>query len=309
LLDTQAASIDFKALKIAKKKNQEEEEAQEKEQKRLEKQKKRRSWNLKNYHRKIVESEEEESTVDAHDETSKKEDSEEDSSDSSSDCDMSEFVSPIGPTTTTSGCMGLNMEGLRSSSSSRAILLQPFAEETILPTQDLMEKRTPPIIGETYIQPFKHPNIQTFKVASWQIPKIIDDTVPELVQQTPTSPSSALADNMQHMKIVVSGVPEVVQQIFDDSVSAGRNIEELWQETTGTSFTKQAVEEQKKLLEPFSKAAAVKVAERSLYLAKVKQEKKVKATLLPIKPEPEQTLPKTTVFAYPMNSEGVILID
>jgi hypothetical protein len=280
LLDTQAASIDFKALKIAKKKKQEEEEAQEKEQKRLEKQKKRRSWNLKNYHRKIVESEEEESTVDAHDETSKKEDSEEDSSDSSSDCDMSEFVSPIGPTTT-SGCMGLNMEGLRSSSSSRAILLQPFAEETILPTQDLMEKRTPPII----------------------------DTVPELVQQTPTSPSSALADNMQHMKIVVSGVPEVVQQIFDDSVSAGRNIEELWQETTGTSFTKQAVEEQKKLLEPFSKAAAVNVAERSLYLAKVKQEKKVKATLLPIKPEPEQTLPKTTVFAYPMNSEGVILID
>jgi len=276
LLDTQAASIDFKALKIAKKKKQEEEEAQEKEQKRLAKQKKRR---------KIVESEEEESTVDAHDETSKKEDSEEDSSDSSSDCDMSEFVGPIDETTT-SGCMGLNMEGLKSSSSSRSILLQPFAEEaleTILPAQDIMEKRTPT--------------------------PIIDDTVPELVQQTPTSPSSALADNMQQMQIVVSGVPDVIQQIFDDSVSAGQNIEELWQETTGTSFTKHSVEEQRKLLEPFSKAAALNVAERSLYLTKVKQEKAVKPTLLPIKPEPERTLPKTTVFAYPMNSEGVILID
>jgi hypothetical protein len=309
LLDTQAASIDFKALKIAKKKKQEEEEAQEKEQKRLEKQKKRR---------KIVESEEEESTVDAHDETSKKEDSEEDSSDSSSDCDMSEFVSPIGPTTTTSGCMGLNMEGLRSSSSSRAILLQPFAEETILPTQDLMEKRSPPLPTKATCISYEDSEFlrrwfglkdQLGTKLLTDTTPIIDDTVPELVQQTPTSPSSALADNMQHMKIVVSGVPEVVQQIFDDSVSAGRNIEELWQETTGTSFTKQAVEEQKKLLEPFSKAAAVNVAERSLYLAKVKQEKKVKATLLPIKPEPEQTLPKTTVFAYPMNSEGVILID
>jgi hypothetical protein len=273
LLDTQAASIDFKALKLAKKKQQEEEAerlAQEKAQKRLGKPKKRR---------KVVESEEEESTVDAHAPEKTSQDSDEDSSSSSDMTDVG--------TIETSGCSGLNMDVLRASISSRSSLLEPFAAEALV-AQDLMDKRMS-----------NHSSI---------LPNL--DSVPDLVkdqQIPPTSPSTALTETMQQMHIVVSGVPDVVQQIFDDSVSAGKNIDELWQEATGSPFTKESVEKQRKLLEPFSKESATLSAERSLYLAKVKKEKAVQPTFLPIKQEPEATLPRT--FTYQTNSEGVILID